>query len=164
MGDLLICDHQLHEQRESRLFEEVPRIQREAADLTKAPTSKERATWKDLRELGSCKPDGWSELWAESFLWQQMKVVLATVAGSCLCAGVPKYRREHREHESKRRKAGVLGRGTAKQGTCQLLCWVCMSSIARVEGCRRERRWQSEAAQGTTATLVRSAQRKSHFG
>lgn len=93
-----------------------------------SPNSKERATLKDLRELGSCKPDGWSELQAESFLWQQMKVVSATVAGSCLCAGVPNYRREHCEHASKRR-AGVLGRGIAKRGTCQLLCWVCTSTI-----------------------------------
>lgn len=79
-----------------------------------SPNSKERATLKDLGELGSCKPDGWSELRAESFLWQQMKAVSATVAGSCLCAGVPKYRREHCEHESRRRRAGVLGRGIAE--------------------------------------------------
>jgi len=42
-----------------------------------------------------------------------------------------------REHESKRRRAGVLGRGIAKRGTCQLLCWVCMSSSTREGGCRR---------------------------
>lgn len=128
MGDLLLCEHHLCEQRESWLFKEILQIQKGEADLSKvvSPNSKkERATLKDLWELGSCKPDGWSELWAESFLWHYMKAASAPVAGSCLCTGVPKHRREHCEPESKRRRAGVLGRGIAKQGTCQLLCRVC---------------------------------------
>lgn len=33
---LVVCEHHLHKQREPCLFEELPRIQREAADLTRA--------------------------------------------------------------------------------------------------------------------------------
>lgn len=86
-GDVLICEHCLWKQRESCLFEEIPWIQREASGFSKL---QRKSYFERPPRAGKLQAGGWSELRAESFLWQQMKVTSATVAGSCQCAGVPK--------------------------------------------------------------------------
>lgn len=48
-----------------------------------SPKLKRKSYFERPLRAGSCRPDGWSELRAQSFLWQQMKAATAPVAGSC---------------------------------------------------------------------------------